>query len=239
MKPQNIFLVRHGQSAGNADKNIYAELPDYALPLTELGKQQAFEAGIKLKTLIGEGEVQFYVSPFFRTLETFIEIQKQFPNYKFYQDPRLREQEWGQNMETREGYKEKVEEYRDNYGHFYYRFRDGGESCADVFDRVSDFMNTMFRDFQKREFPRNVVLVIHGMTMRVFIMRWFHCSVEEFESWGNPKNGEFYHLTLDTVGEKYKLVTPPRIHEVRHKFQFDWSKTPVPDFGLPRLGATV
>ena len=239
MKPQNIFLVRHGQSVGNADKNVYKDLPDYALPLTELGKQQALEAGKRLVAITGTGEVQFYVSPFFRTRETFLEVQKSFPRYKFYEDPRLREQEWGQNMESREGYREKVEEYRDNYGHFYYRFRDGGESCADVFDRISDFLDTMFRDFQKRDFPRNTILVTHGMTMRLFIMRWFHCSVEEFESWGNPKNGDFFHLKLDDVGEKYKLVNPPKLHTVRHPFQFDWKKTERPEFGYPRLGATV
>ncbi len=114
---------------------------------------------------------------------------------------------------------EKIEEYRDKYGHFYYRFRDGGESCADVFDRVSDFMNTMFRDFNKSDFPRNVVVVTHGMTMRLFIMRWFHCSVEEFESWANIKN--CHYLLLERgENEKYELKTPLRKHKIRHDFQF-------------------
>ena len=122
-------------------------------------------------------------------------------------------------MESREGYKDKIEEYRDSYGHFYYRFRDGGESCADVFDRVSDFMNTMHRDFQKKDFARNAVVVTHGMTMRLFIMRWFHCTVEEFESWGNPHNCEYHLLERNDV-DKYVLKTPLRKHTVRHSFQF-------------------
>ena len=228
MKPDRIFLVRHGQSTGNVDKEVYAETPDYALQLTPLGVTQAETVGKELKSIIGpEQAVQFYVSPFWRTRQTYAEIRKSFPIpdpdlYRYYEDPRLREQEWGQNMESREGYKQKVEEYRDGYGHFYYRFRDGGESCADVFDRMSDFMNTMFRDFQKKDFPRNCIIVTHGMTMRLFIMRWFHCTVEEFESWGNPKNCQ-YLLLERQEGEKYRLMTPLRKHEIRHNFQFPFA----------------
>lgn len=227
MKPDRIFLVRHGQSTGNENKSIYKTIPDYALQLTEKGKQQALEVGVKLKDIIGpEQSIQFYVSPFWRTRQTYLGIRKSFPIpddrlYRYYEDPRLREQEWGQNMGERgdAGFQEKIEEYRDSYGHFYYRFRDGGESCADVFDRMSDFMNTMHRDFQKKDFPRNVIIVTHGMTMRLFIMRWFHCSVEEFESWGNPLNCGYYLLTRGEE-EKYILETPLRTHKLRHEFQF-------------------
>jgi len=235
MKPQNIFIVRHGQSVGNVNKEVYRDIPDYALQLTDLGHTQAYETGKELAKLVDPAiPVQFYVSPFWRTRQTFLGVQKSFPNFVYYEDPRLREQEWGQNMESREGYSEKIEEYRDGYGHFYYRFRDGGESCADVFDRVSDFMNTMFRDFQKVNFPRNVVVVTHGMTMRLFIMRWFHVTVEEFESWGNPKNGGFFHLKLCNENEKYDMVTPLRIHKLRHNFQFDWGQH-AEYFGMPKL----
>ncbi len=227
MKPDRIFVVRHGQSVGNANKSVYKDTPDYALTLTDKGHQQAEAAGLAIKTYIEPDQsIQFYVSPFWRTRQTYAGIRKSFPIpdhnlYRYYEDPRLREQEWGQNMESREqGFIDKIEEYRDSYGHFYYRFRDGGESCADVFDRVSDFMNTMFRDFQKKDFPRNVVIVTHGMTMRLFLMRWFHSSVEEFESWGNPLNGAFYLLERGDA-EKYQLVTPLRTHKLRHPFQFE------------------
>ena len=228
--------MRHGQSVGNADKSVYKDTPDYALELTPKGHEQAESAGLAIKTYIPAGEsIQFYVSPFWRTRQTYMGIRKSFPNlvhqvggtvfipdtYKYYEDPRIREQEWGQNMDTRGdvGFIEKIEEYRDSYGHFYYRFRDGGESCADVFDRVSDFMGTMFRDFEKKDFPRNAVVVTHGMTMRLFLMRWFHSSVEEFEAWGNPLNGSFFLLERGDR-EKYQLVTPLRIHDLRHHFQF-------------------
>ena len=37
MKPQNIILIRHGQSHGNLNKEIYKSIPDYALELTDEG----------------------------------------------------------------------------------------------------------------------------------------------------------------------------------------------------------
>lgn len=39
MKPNKLFLVRHGESEGNVNKSIYAEKPDYTLELTEAGKK--------------------------------------------------------------------------------------------------------------------------------------------------------------------------------------------------------
>jgi len=222
MKPERIFIVRHGQSQGNVDREIYETIPDYALQLTELGREQATNAGQKIHDIIGNESVQFYVSPFWRTRQTYLGIKKNLhPSSEvYYEDPRLREQEWDQKLGTRERFKDNEERERDSYGHFYYRF-DGGESCADVYDRISDFLGTLHRDFTKKEFPKNGVLVNHGMTMRLLLMRWFHYSVEEFETWGNPHNGDYYLLELGDNG-KYNLITPPRKHVVRHDYQFDW-----------------
>lgn len=224
MKPEKIFIVRHGQSQGNVDREIYKDIPDYALQLTKLGKRQAQIAGQEIHKYIRGKSVQYYVSPFWRTRQTYLGIVKKNLNskYFYYEDPRLREQEWNQKLGSRGGYRDNEEIDRDSYGHFYYRFN-GGESCADVFDRVSDFMGTMFRDFKKPSFPRNAVIVTHGMTMRLFIMRWFHISVEEFETWGNPKNCEILILERKD-NEKYQLVTPLRKHIIRHNFQYQYGE---------------
>lgn len=234
MKPDRIILVRHGESQGNVNKDIYKDIPDYALNLTERGVEQAICAGTELAKVIDGSPVQFYVSPFWRTRQTYLNIAKQFPNpeqNRYYEDLRLREQEWGQDMVTREGYSHERENDRDNYGHAYYRFRDG-ESCADVYDRVSDFMGTMFRDFEKENFPKNVIIVTHGMTLRLFLMRFFHAPVEEFERWSNPKNCGFYLLERD--GEhRYKLKTPLRTHVLRHNFQFKISEEDQKYFPYP------
>jgi len=40
-----IYLIRHGQSAGNVDKDVHNTMADHAIPLSDLGKEQAFTAG--------------------------------------------------------------------------------------------------------------------------------------------------------------------------------------------------
>jgi broad specificity phosphatase PhoE len=224
MKPENIILVRHGQSTGNANRLVYKTVPDYAVPLSETGVKQAREVGEKLFWLLGDFPIQFYVSPFWRTRQTYLCISKHFTSKdsKFSEEPRLREQEWGHcDSYTTEDYKTNIIKKRDEYGPFYYRFPDG-ESCADVYDRVSDFFNTLHRDFEKPNFPKNVVIVTHGMTMRLFLMKWFHYTVDEFETWGNPKNCEYWHLKLNPETNKYKLLSELRTRPPTHNYKFDW-----------------
>ncbi len=223
MKPKRIVLIRHGESVGNVDRSVYCSTPDYAVQLTDKGKNQAEAAGVKLKELAGNESVKFYISPFWRTRQTFQQILKAFPSISHtdaYEDSRLREQEWSGRLPEK-GFDEAAENERNIYGHFYYRF-DGGESCADVSDRVTSFMNTLHRDFEKKDFPENCVIVTHGKTFRVILMRWLHLSVEEFELLKNPKNCEFGILELQEDG-RYKLVTEHEKYvELDHKYQFKW-----------------
>jgi broad specificity phosphatase PhoE len=66
MKPKRIILIRHGESESNIDKTFYSQKPDYTSQLTLKGIEQAEDAGRRLKLLIGEESVFFYVSPFWR-----------------------------------------------------------------------------------------------------------------------------------------------------------------------------
>lgn len=230
MKPEKIILIRHGESESNANGELHSSRPDYAMRLTTLGHGQADEAGKKLVREITPFEssklhtkwlepVYFYVSPFWRTRQTYEEIAQYFPNHKYYEDPRLREQEFGHFRGGQAN--QELKDARDNYGHFYYRI-DDGESGADVFDRVSDFLNTMHRDFEKSDFPKNVILVNHGLTMRLFLMRWFHLSVEEYELLAKPDNCEYFVMQLQKDG-KYLLTKEPRCYKQHHHtYQFNW-----------------
>lgn len=208
MKPKRIILVRHGQSQGNERPELHSEIPDYALELTSEGMSQAQVSGAQLKQIMGNESVFFYISPFWRTRSTAEQIALQLTDNKcsYREDPRLREQEWGHLRPKEET--DVYENERDKYGTFYYRFPDG-ESCADVYDRVSDFLNTLHRDFKKKDFAENAVVVTHGMTIRLFLMRWFHWSVEEFELLRNPQNCEFFILERQPNG-KYDLKSIPR-----------------------------
>jgi len=50
-------------------------------------------------------------------------------------------------------------------------------------------------------------LVTHGLTIRLFLMRWFHWSVEKFERLRNPENCEFFVMELNRQSGKYELKT--------------------------------
>ncbi|KAI3885836.1 hypothetical protein MKW92_033772 [Papaver armeniacum] len=85
--PKRIILVRHGESKGNLDGSAYTTTPDYKIPLTELGLNQARTAGQNILQIIqsqSESEtennwkVYFYVSPYERTRSTLREIGKSF-----------------------------------------------------------------------------------------------------------------------------------------------------------------
>ena len=219
MKPKKIILIRHGESEGNINNEIYALKPDYALLLTEKGKIQSYAAGQKLKDLIQDETVMFYISPFWRTRMTFEQIMLHFDKERiaYREEPRIREQEWG-HLRTVEEIK-KMEKERDAYGTFYYRIPNG-ESGADLYDRLSDFMDTLHRDFDKKNYPENTVLITHGMTIRLFLMRWFHWTVEHFETIANPKNCDLIEMQLQDDGKRYELVTEMTIHSVYHPFQY-------------------
>jgi len=218
MKPKRIILIRHGQSQGNENPELHSEIPDYALELTTVGIAQANAAGALLKQIVGDESVFLYISPFWRTRSTAEQIAKHFSADKcsYREDPRLREQEWGHCRPKEET--DILESERDTYSTFYYRFPEG-ESGADVYDRVSDFFNTLHRDFQKETFPEYAVIVTHGMTIRLFLMRWFHWSVEEFERARNPENCEFFILEKQENGE-YKLITALNYRDKpKHQYQ--------------------
>lgn len=58
-----------------------------------------------------------------------------------------------------------------------------------MYDRITIFEDHLTRDMLMGRFTdSSVVLVTHGLTMRLFLMRWFHWSVEEMLRVFNPGN---------------------------------------------------
>lgn len=205
MKPKRIILIRHGESEANVDKYLFGRVPDYTIELTEKGRRQAQEAGQRLKELVGEESLYFYVSPFWRARSTFEEVAASFPReqFRYSEEPRLREQEWGY-LRCQEDF-DKICRERREYGTFYYRIP-GGEAGSDVYDRINDLLGSLYRDFAKQEFPQNCVLITHGLAIRLFIMRFFHLPVEDFERMTAPKNCDLVILELQKDGH-YQLTT--------------------------------
>jgi broad specificity phosphatase PhoE len=152
--PHQIIMVRHGQSIGNVDEKLYATTPDNAMPLTRLGWEQARHAGRKVWELTQGTSVHFIMSPYVRTVETFHGMASAWcdpsefahiadPDRRlkawygrllelgltWNEDPRIREQDFGNYQEPDKIKQAKRDRYR--FGAFYYRFPHG-ESASDV-----------------------------------------------------------------------------------------------------------
>jgi broad specificity phosphatase PhoE len=232
VNPRRIILVRHGESEANVDASRHACVPNHKIRLSATGRAQALAAGAELRGVVGDGSVQFFVSPYERTRETYRLIRESFAGSRVlaYEDPRLREQDFGNLRDAAETFR--LQRERREYGVFFYRFPDG-ESGADVFDRVSLFLETLHRNFRRRSFPANVVVVTHGLTMRLFVMRWFRRSVEEFESWANPGNCEY--RVMERQGNRYVLTRPFDLAPAAADGSRDPSTPGADDLGLGRV----
>jgi broad specificity phosphatase PhoE len=206
-RPKRLILLRHGESVGNVDKAVYQTIPDHRLGLSAVGQEQALKAGDAIARLVGGGRVGVFVSPFLRTQQTCAHVLSRLnPDQVAWvrQDPRLREQEWGNFQRTRES--AKILGERERVGRFYYRFPTG-ESGADVYDRVSSFFVALFRQFDGPVAPPETILIVsHGLMMRFFCMYYFRWSVDTFDTVWNPDNCDLWVLGKDNRGH-YAFTT--------------------------------
>ncbi|EXJ87693.1 hypothetical protein A1O1_04618 [Capronia coronata CBS 617.96] len=211
VKPRLIIIIRHAQSEGNRDKTIHQTTPDHKVGLTPEGHRQALEAGQKLRDLLrNDDTVHFFISPYRRTRETTEGILNgltanqpvaspfQRSHIKVYEEPRLREQDFG-NFQPGTEEVERLWRERAEYGHFFYRIPNG-ESGADVYDRVSSFNGSLWRRFSEDNMASVAILVTHGLCSRIFLMVWYHYSVEFFEDLRNINHCEFLVMKLAANG---------------------------------------
>jgi broad specificity phosphatase PhoE len=148
------------------------------------------------------GPVAAYVSPYVRALRTFalldVTVDRMVP------EPRLREQDWGNLQDPVEQEVEKRK--RHEFGHFFYRLPHG-ESGADVDDRVASFLNNLeIRISKDQSHPDTVLVVSHGLTMRLLCRRMFSWSIDLFESLSNPEHCAV--RILDHDGTRWRLDRP-------------------------------
>ncbi|KAH7156990.1 histidine phosphatase superfamily [Dactylonectria macrodidyma] len=214
-KPRLIILIRHGQSEGNKNKDIHQSIPDHRVKLTPEGWNQAHDAGRRLRKLLRPDDtLQIFTSPYRRTRETTEGILSTLTsdepdpspfrrsNIKVYEEPRLREQDFG-NFQPCSAEMERMWQERADYGHFFYRIPNG-ESAADAYDRISGFNESLWRQFGEDDFASVCVLVTHGLMSRVFLMKWYHFTVEYFEDLRNINHCEFLNMRKQDNG-KYIL----------------------------------
>ncbi len=204
-----FLYIRHGETQYNIDSenieyNVIKTMSEYIdCPLTENGKKQAKELGVKLKQIIQNESIKFYVSPYTRTRQTYYYILESFKENKkktFY-DYRLREQEFG-NLHL---YDIPNHLKRIWVGRFYYRFNNG-ENGADVIERLNSFYNDLIKntEFDKEKYD-NYVFVIHSVIMRLMLKFLTNMTIEDYQQLKNPLNCGFWILEKDFKNRKYNL----------------------------------
>lgn len=241
-------MIRHGQSEGNKNRDIHQYIPDHRVKLTPEGWSQAEDAGRRLKALLRKDDtIRIFTSPYRRTRETTEGILRTLTSddeetgptpfhreqINVYEEPRLREQDFG-NFQPCSAEMERMWQERSDYGHFFYRIPDG-ESAADAYDRVSGFNESMWRQFGDKDFPSVCVLVTHGLMTRVFLMKWYHWSVEYFEDLRNIHHCEFIVMEREE-NEKYALQTTLRTWSELHKEKNGGQSPPSPELPIRRWG---
>lgn len=189
-RPLLLVLVRHAQSARNVAKKgnrfflddesrkAVQGVPDHHVPLTDEGRRQAQETGRALRAEFGTFDYVYH-SGYRRTEETAEQLLAAYDSQersamKIRHHLFLRERDagWTYDMTTAEaeGAFPWLQGYWDTFGAFFAR-PPGGESLADVAQRVYLFLNMLFRD----RAGKRVLLVTHGGTLRVLrflLERW-------------------------------------------------------------------
>jgi 2,3-bisphosphoglycerate-dependent phosphoglycerate mutase len=179
-----IYLVRHGQSLGNIDTQAYFDHHDHDIPLTETGRQQAKDVGVRLSALIEDRPFRIIHSPFLRAAHTASIIDQQCVlsgKYgKVSENVLLYERSWGNLREI-------VESEKLNHNmHFNFFYRPvSGESFADTYLRVVAFFQELRQDLCKDE----TIIVAHGEWIRLACMYLRGYTVKYFtENEVHPEN---------------------------------------------------
>ena len=172
--PQVLWIVRHGQSAGNVAREaaeaaseplIDIAVRDVDTPLSELGRRQAVALGRWFCTMPPARKPKIVLcSPYMRAVETtelLLDAADVGANAITHQrDERLREKEFGlldrlTKLGIRQKYPELAEQ-RAHVGKFYFR-PPGGESWCDVILRLRSFDEMLTREHRKER----VLVVVH------------------------------------------------------------------------------
>ena len=173
--PSVLWIVRHGQSAGNVARDLADEqgahripltLRDVDVPLSALGREQAASLGQWFARRPERPEVVL-ASPYVRarqTAEIFREHGGCDPDESICCDERLREKEFGiLDGLTTPGivhFEPQQAEFRKLLGKFYHR-PPGGESWCDVIFRLRSLLDTISLHYG----GRRVLIVAHQVVV--------------------------------------------------------------------------
>ncbi|AEG91858.1 histidine phosphatase family protein [Ramlibacter tataouinensis] len=175
--PAQLWIVRHGQSAGNVARDLAeasgAAMIDIAFrdvdtPLSALGEEQSVALGGWFAALPpSQRPDAILCSPYVRARETARLLLAQMPGgagLRVRVDERLREKEFGiLDRLTVHGIRQKYPELSEQRGHvgkFYFR-PPGGESWCDVILRLRSLLEMVAREYA----GQRLLLVAHQVTV--------------------------------------------------------------------------
>ena len=198
--PSRLWIVRHGQSAGNVARDLADEaghavidipLRDMDVPLSDLGHQQARAIGHWFASLPEDERPEVLLSsPYVRarqTAQAICEAGGTTEKRPLMLDERLREREFGIfDRLTTKGIREKypdLAEHRALLGKFYHR-APGGESWADVIQRLRGALDTI----SLHHADRRVLIVCHQVV--VLCLRYILEEMDEAQVLATDKEAD-------------------------------------------------
>src|SRR3982751_2976827 len=179
--PQTVWIVRHGQSAGNLAREqaeaaglhlIDIDTRDMDVPLSPLGERQADAVGHWFGRLPREAQPNVVLcSTYLRAVQTarrvLVAAGIDEDDVTMVCDERLREKEFGiLDRLTARGIRQKfpeLSEQRRHVGKFYFR-PPGGESWCDVILRLRSAIEMITREYRRER----VLIVAHQVTVNCF-----------------------------------------------------------------------
>ena len=220
--PQHLWLVRHGQSAGNvardaaeAARQLLIDIAgrDMDVPLSDLGRRQAAALSDWFQGLPAEVRPSVVLfSPYARaraTAQAVLERLDRDALLAVIADERLREKEFGvvdrlTPLGIRDKYPELAEQ-RQHVGKFYFR-PPGGESWCDVILRLRSVIDTITREYR----GERVLIVAHQVIVNCFrylLERLDEDAILAIDRAGDVPNCGVTEYRYDpAVGKQGKLV---------------------------------
>lgn len=220
--PEQLWLVRHGQSAGNvardaaeAASQLHIDIAtrDVDVPLSELGQRQANAMSGWFKALPPDQQPSVVLfSPYVRARQTAHAVLDQLGHehlVAMIADERLREKEFGildrlTPLGIHDKYPELAEQ-RQHVGKFYFR-PPGGESWCDVILRLRSALDTIIREYR----GERVLIVAHQVIVNCFrylLERLDEDAILAIDRLGDVPNCGITEYRFDpAVGKHGKLV---------------------------------
>lgn len=229
--PEHLWIVRHGQSAGNVARDaataaglavIDIAERDVDVPLSTLGEEQAAALGRWFASMpVNRRPTTVLTSPYRRAMQTTDAVAAAgglHPDVCIDVDERLREKEFGiLDRLTREGILQRFPdqaEARQRTGKFYHR-PPGGESWCDVILRLRSVLDTL--SLHHSEPGSRVLIVAHQvivLCLRYLLEGMTEEQILDIDRAGDVANCGVTEYVLDRThgpgdrsGGKLKLVS--------------------------------